>query len=150
MNDMNLSRGDGTQAAMDIRLVVVDETQFYSADITNVGSRVYQTYAFDAARAYHACDISPSFELHPLNRTPANFIEDYDARGALHETLDDVNAGAQPILWYCHALSRIPATHTKAYHVITLDEDEPYDVQFERVLDDLRGNVQLELPANMH
>ena len=150
MNNRNTTTGTDTAAAMDIRLVVVDETRFYPAEIQQKAGRVYQTYAYDAARGYHACDITPSFEMHPLNRTPLNYLEDDDQREALHELLDDANAHEQPCMWYCHAVRRIPATHSKDYRIVALDDDESYAVQFERVLDRLRGNVQLELPANVH
>ncbi|MGF6440458.1 hypothetical protein [Paraburkholderia youngii] len=150
MNHSNIATSAANQAAMDIRLVVVDETRFYSAEIQQKAGRVYQTYAYDASRGYHECDIRPSFELHPLNTTPLNYSDDRQERDALHELLFDANTHAQPRMWYCHDVRRIPSTHSKDYQIVALDDDDSYDVQFERVLDHLRGNVQLELPDNVY
>lgn len=147
---MNFENASTAATSMNLKLVVIEETKYYPPEIQLRAGKVFQTYVYDASVGHHLCEITPSFELHPLNTTPLNHLEDEEQREALHEVLDEANRGSDVRYWHCRAIERIPATHKKDFRVVERDPDEDYEQQFESQLDYLRGNVQLELPAGVH
>ncbi|MBR8043394.1 hypothetical protein KDW40_02285 [Burkholderia cenocepacia] len=59
-----------------LKAIVFDHTRYWADDIVARGERIYQTYLFDASRTVHCCEITPSYELHPLYATPLVYDED--------------------------------------------------------------------------
>jgi NAD-specific glutamate dehydrogenase len=130
----------GDALPLDLRFVVFDETRYYSAEIREKAGTVYQTYVYDANRAIHCCEITPSFTLVPFYTQAMNYLEDDAAREALDEVIRQANTEAEERYVHCCVVDRIPNTHKRKFHLVERDLDEEYQKQLDSVLDHLRGS----------
>lgn len=146
---------------IDLRIVVVDETPIWSSDVVDRAGKVYCTYAYDAQRVTHACEITPSFEMTPLYSTPLRYLEDEAKREALEEDLRDGQARAGDDVQYMHSrrAEAMPSTHVMAWGCEAIDPEEwlrsatagpedSYRMQFDALVEQLRCNPVLQVPTN--
>lgn len=138
---------------IDVRLVVIDETQFWGDSITARAGKMFCTFFYDAQRVVHLCEFKPSYELHGLYSTPANYIEDDVAR---EELAADIEQGDDLSVRYmhCDVVERMPPTHQEFWGCIAIDPEEGdspelgYYKQIDSIREQLQGNVCLQLPSN--
>lgn len=61
----------------DIRVVAIDETQFWKKDIVDAcGGQIKTVYIYDASVQTNLCEIRPSYYLTPLYAVPLGEISD--------------------------------------------------------------------------
>lgn len=76
------------------RLVVFDESRYWSEEILKDAGKIYRVYLYDANRPVHCCEITPSYELFPLYSTPLNYLEDDEARDFLEDEIREAEEDA--------------------------------------------------------
>jgi len=52
------------------KIVIYDEIYYWSDDIKKVCSNIFTVYLYDKSVITHCCEITPSYELHPLYYVP--------------------------------------------------------------------------------
>lgn len=138
---------------IDVQLVVMDETEYWSDDIKNRAGKVFRTFFFDAQRVTYCCEPRPSYDLEPLYSNPLNYLEDDTAREKLDTDIMNADSN-ENCYFHCSAIDSMPATHREAWGCIPIDPDEGdtpedgYRKQIDGIREQLQGNVRLELPTN--
>lgn len=141
----HLARTVTMPLGFDIHLVVIDESRYYRDDVLKLAGKVFQVYAYDANRVTHCCEITPSYELHPVATQALNCPESEADR----ETIDEMLCSAQhdAIYMQCRAVAGMSDKFRRAYHVIESQEDETYESQLESVLERIRCNPPCVAPG---
>jgi hypothetical protein len=118
----------------EIRLFVVDDTQYCSDDFkARCGGKVFTAYIFNANASTYCCEITPSYEMWPLNTFPAKWPEDEETRDKLSEELRENNGD-----------------EIKYYHVRTTKLDkckllrEVTETEWNDFLEDADGDTEKE------
>lgn len=124
-----------------LKAIVFDHTRYWADDIVARGERIYQTYLFDASRTVHCCEITPSYELHPLYATPLVYDED----GELSEEIL-MHQEHEIKYYHMHAINRTEPRFIENLGIHQVDEDETVEEAFERLVEHYRGNVVLQTP----
>ncbi|VVE35447.1 hypothetical protein [Pandoraea terrigena] len=140
-----LSQAAETSLDIDIQLVVIDETRYYSDDMRKLAGKVFQVYAYDANRVTHCCEITPSYELHPVATQALDCPESDAEREKIGEM--ERSAPQDVIYMHCRAVEVMSDKYRRAHHVIERDLDESHDKQLESVLEHIRCNPPLVAPA---
>ena len=93
---------------MKIKIVLLDETQNWAEVVTKPAGKVFGVYYYDPSIIVHCCELTPSYELTPLNSVPEHGPEDDEAREKL---LDDIMSGdsnCNDIKYiHCHTLDAL-------------------------------------------
>ena len=138
-----MSDTNTTEVLPRFKLVVLDETSNWPKEIVAKAEKIYRTYIFDANRAVHCCEITPSYELFPVCTTP--LIDDREG------TLEEMLCGGEDydvVYWHAHRLDRLPPTQFyDCGQEVSMPDD--YDDCRDAHLDYCRGNAQLQFPTNV-
>ena len=95
---------------MKIKIVVLDQTQYWAESITARAGQVFGVYYFDPEVAVHCCEMTPSHELHFLNSVPRDLPEDENERERLINDISDGDIGTDPITYvHCRDIEKMPA-----------------------------------------
>lgn len=140
-----LAQATSASLILDIQLVVIDETRYWCKDVVQLAGKVFEVYAYDANRVTHCCEITQSYELHPVATQALNCPESK----TLRENLDEMLRAAQqdPIYMHCRAVDVMSGKYRRAHHAFDRDLDYTYDEQLERVLEQIRCSPPCVAPA---
>lgn len=129
------------------KLVSLDETHCWDNGIVARAGRVFGVYLFDANRQVNCCEITPSYELHPVADYPLIDLDRTDDR-ALEDELRE--AGPSDIIYiHCNNLDRMRAECFHDFGEEEIPSDETWEDALERQLDYARSNVCLEIPNDL-
>lgn len=125
-----------------IKLVVLNETAYWNADVVEAcGGAIFQAYLYDANRVVHCCELTPSYELHPLYACAVTVVDD-----KTHEILLS-NQEHEVRYYHCRGIDRLPADHVYDAGEFLVDPYDGYDALIEQQIENYRANVMLEAPA---
>lgn len=127
------------------KVVVIDETEYWSDEVQKRAGAVWVAYMFDSLRHVYACELTPSYELWPLYATAWNRTENEELDEELEETLR-LHMTHDVEYHHVRRIDALPAARVYDYGEETHDEDETWEEVRERIEDYLRGNVQIQFP----
>ncbi|MGF6603989.1 hypothetical protein P3T23_008744 [Paraburkholderia sp. GAS448] len=140
-----LAQAAAASLDLDIQLVVIDETRYYSDDVLYLAGKVFQVYAYDANRVTHCCEVTPSYQLHPVATQALNCPESEEEREKIDEML---RSELQDVIYmHCRTVEVMSDKYRRAHHMIDRDLDETYDKQLESVLEHIRCNPPCVAPG---
>ncbi|MEK6829810.1 MAG: hypothetical protein AABY15_06855 [Nanoarchaeota archaeon] len=84
---------------VNMRVVAIDETAHWRADIAKACGKIETVYMYDANQHTHCCELAPSYYLIPLYSIASNEISDEMDE----ELMNGHNTGSEPI--YMHVSS---------------------------------------------
>ena len=104
---------EGRQVAPAVHLVLIEETENWCDEIKAKAGRLFGVYLFDRNRRVHACEMTPSYELHFLKtiytREFPDTPEGERERDALEMEIMLGDAGADPIRYFhTHVIDGLP------------------------------------------
>lgn len=97
---------DGKQVIPAVHIVLIEETDSWCAEIREKAGRLFVVYIFDKRRHVHACELTPSYELHFLKTIYSRefpYSENYEneiERDNLENKIIDGNRETQDIQYY--------------------------------------------------
>lgn len=144
---------------MRLKLVILDQTQNWRDDIVALaGGQIFQTYLFDADEQTYCCELTPSYELHPLYSTPVKYIKDDVAREALFDDLMMGDCQDEPVEYHqCQWIDKLPAERFYECDMTSIDaeradypsEKEWHDAVMEEYREYYNANWHHQLPASV-
>jgi hypothetical protein len=57
--------------------------------LSSCGGQIFCIYVFDANRRVHCCELTPSYEMHPLRYEPKHYTDDDDGLEHVQRVLDE-------------------------------------------------------------
>lgn len=97
---------DGKQVIPAVHIILIEETNSWCEEIREKAGRLFGVYLFDKRRHIHACELTPSYELHFL-KTISNYSgkfsnaeEEEIERDNLEMEIMDGNRETQDIQYY--------------------------------------------------
>ncbi|PEH40459.1 hypothetical protein CRM94_17245 [Burkholderia gladioli] len=124
-----------------LKAIVFDRTQYWSDGIGARGERIHQTYLFDASRAVHCCELTPSYELHPLYATP--LVDDDE--GSLSELMMP-HESHEVEYYHVRSIDRTDPRFVEDLGLHEVGDEETVEEVFARLMEHYRGNVVLQMP----
>lgn len=142
----NLSQVQTARLPIDLQLVVLDETRFYRKDVQRLAGKVLQVYAYDANRVTYCSEITPSYDLRPIETyalasSELNVAEYEEVYGMLNSEPHDSHYR------HCKFVDGLSHLHRRPYHVFERDMYEDYDFQVETLLENIRCNPPCIMPG---
>jgi len=132
----------------EFKVVCIEETQHYTdkALVEKVG-KIHAVFLYNKNSHTHCCEITPSYELHYIDTTYSDHIEDELQREEVDEHIQEANLHRELIEY--HHVSGIDSIPEK-YHVPFSEDWEPTEGQYkmeaeyrellEEVIGDERAN----------
>lgn len=142
---------ENSDCNIELYVVAIDETEHWSDEIKEkIGTdgKIYAYYLYDASRATHLAEITPSYELRWLyNRV----VSENELTEDEYDDIERNNGGSEEEDKYVHTNSSMldkkrPYEHGSERDIIDAcsDEDE-YNDYIEKAIDTLRGNpIEIE------
>ena len=125
------------------KVVVLNETEYWSDEIRARAGLIYQAYLFDANRHVHCCEITPSYELYPLYATPQNDDDD----GTIATEL--ATAGDSEVTYmHVRRLDKLSPDHFYSYGE-ELKVPESWEELRDHYEEQARSNCVIEFPAGV-
>jgi hypothetical protein len=91
-----------------LKVVVLDETQYWREDIAKEAGKLFGVYLYDASRGVYACELTPSHELWFLYTTSENPLSD-----ELYEAIVEGDSYTEPVsymhCWRVKGLKHVAA-----------------------------------------
>ena len=124
-------------------VVVLEESASWSPDLVNrAGGKIYRTYLFDALKRLNVCEMSSSYELHPLYTTP---LRD-DELGSLAMELESHETDAVAYI-PCSVIHELPEGSFFDFQEDVIPERLSRADAFKAMKDYVRGGPVLETPT---
>lgn len=132
-----------SQTAVNFKIVLLDESYAYAPDfLAQCGGKIMRAYLFDALRAVHCCEITPSYELYPLDSYAAAQIAD-----DLDETLKEMDAMTDEVIYmHCGRLDSMQARFPNLfydYRTEVIKEDETWESVRDDHIEDAKCNERI-------
>ena len=88
------------------------------------GGKVYQVYLYNAHSVTHCCEITPSYELIPVDLVAEDYPEDAETREALYEELREVACadGDNVTYMHCRGIDALPDDVKRTLHAPNEDD----------------------------
>jgi hypothetical protein len=92
----------------DFRVFKTETTRYWRKDIRRKAGKLFAVYLFDANRHVHACELTPSYEMHYVGPTWTNSVGD-----RMSETIREGDADTDLVSYY--HVRGIDGDHDAAY-----------------------------------
>ena len=117
----------------DWRYILIDETRYWCDDkfIAECGGKLVGAYVFDANRAVHCCELTPSFELLLIETLPRDVPQDDAGAERVLDAIRDADRETD-LVSYVHCYSINTDKCVKSGY--EPDEDVPRDTQDDEVV----------------
>jgi hypothetical protein len=79
----------------DFRVFKTETTRYWRKDIRRKAGKLFAVYLFDANRHVHACELTPSYEMHYVGPTWTNSVGD-----RMSETIREGDADTDLVSYY--------------------------------------------------
>lgn len=130
-----------------IKLVVLEESEYWSEAVRKRAGRLFATYMFDANEETFCAEITPSYYLHHLYTTPTQNGDDDD----LDELIRMEEAGSDNNRYmHCRTIDGMPTTHFHDGGEEVIPNGDTYDQYIDSQLEYYNGNVCLQVPAGLN
>lgn len=128
------------------KIVVMDETEYWSADFKERAGKIFRAYLFDSTRHVHCCEVTPSYELYPLYSTPLKGDDDEGNFSAEINT-EEAKNGFDVRYYHVRVIDGMPEDHIHDLGVETV-MPESYQELLDFYLEDAQANVKIQIPAS--
>lgn len=136
----SLMASTGMPVLPQFKVVVIDETHFWSEEIQARVGKVFQAYLFDSNRHVYCCELTPSYELYPLYATATMD----DSEGELD---GEMRAAADNEVTYAHvrSIDGLPAGN---FHVFSVETEAPesWDELLAEYQERCQGTTYIQTP----
>ena len=96
---------------MRFNLVALDESEYYSQELQDKCGKILVIYMYCPDVAVNCCEITPSFELIPVDYKTENLLigsEECPENEGIHEVLQESVWTSEPIYVHVSSIDRIP------------------------------------------
>lgn len=89
----------------DFKIVSIDQTKYWSDDIKKQVGKIYTVYLYDASVVTNCCELTPSFELHPLYYSTEFSTHKYSEQ--VENEIDEEFVNEEPIYIHCSDVDKL-------------------------------------------
>jgi hypothetical protein len=120
------------------KIVAIEETSHWNADIVARAGRLFGIYLLDANRQTHCCELTPSYEVYFIETVH----EKFHGEGGVHDEILEADLTEYSHYFNCRVIDRMAAKWfvTFPIHDINYETDEEWEADREEMLEMLRGN----------
>jgi hypothetical protein len=95
---------------MKIKIVLLDETEYWRKDIVSAAKKIFGVYYFDPNSVTHCCELTPSYELHFLQSVPQLLPDTTDLKEELFDNIEegDWNGRDAVSYFHCSNIDKLP------------------------------------------
>lgn len=86
---------------MKFRYFKEDQTQYLREDIAKAVGRYQEILIFDSEKQFHCCELTPSYECHPVT-----FVTDNEITDEMYEELQSC-FDSSPRYYHCHVADKV-------------------------------------------
>lgn len=124
------------------RVVVIEETQYWEESLANHAGSIYGVYLFDANRKVHCCELTASYELHPLEVAVRDYEKCSDEIRDLIES--EWNLSTDIVYMHAYSVDQMPTFPVGT--AVRCNADD-YDEQWDEIMQSCHENLpNYELP----
>lgn len=131
-----------TQSLPDFRLVLIDETgDWADEELVSRAGKIWAAYLYDANRATHLAEITPSYELHYLYSTAEGDLPEGDQETLL------IHGGPEGAHYmHCRAIDRMDWSRKHACGTPSEPGADSYQALVESEIEHYRANCAIDCP----
>lgn len=110
-------------------VVAIDETANWLDEdlVKRCGGKIYTLYVYNPDEATYLCELTPSYDLEPLDYYPAELPEDENEREKIYEKLQETLLHEEVSYMHCHSIDGVKTQIIEDFHVdCRLDDAREY------------------------
>lgn len=134
---------DNAPNLVQYKIVLIDESTYYDPELlAECGGKIVRAFLFDSLKQVNCCEITPSYEMIPLESTCAGYISE-----DIEEQLRLADANDNDIKYFhCRYIDSLSTHNFYVYAPYTLKDAETYEEVEAQYEEDSKCNVKIECP----